>query len=68
MQWFGRAAIQSDHFKSENRMAPPFFCDRFAIREFHFVDCVRQRDSSRKLLTAASFRQSGLAISIQVDC
>src|ERR1043165_8404377 len=68
MQWFGRSAIQSDHFKSENRMAPPFFCDRCAIREFHFVDCVGQRDSSRKLLAAASLRQSGLAISMKLVC
>jgi hypothetical protein len=68
MQWFGRCAIQPDHFKSQDRMAPPLFHDRFVVRRFHFVDFVRQHDSSRKALPIANSPQSGLAISVQVDC
>ena len=64
MQWFGRSAIQTNHFKSEDRMAAPP-SDKFLVdRRFHLVDCMRQRDSSRKPLLIASSRQSGLAISL----
>src|SRR6266508_4109067 len=64
MQWFGRSAIQTNHFKSEDRMAAPPSDKLLVDRRFHLVDCMRQRDSSRKPLLIASSRQSGLAISL----
>src|SRR5947207_14917842 len=37
MQWFGRCAIQPNHFKSHYRMAAPLFDDALVDDGFHFV-------------------------------
>ena len=68
VQWFGCSAIQPNHFKSQDRMATPFFDDVVLDSRFHFIYGMPQRDASRTLPVIASSRQSGLAISLQVDC
>jgi len=65
MEWFGRCAIQPNHFKSEDRMATPFLGDHlFVDNGLHEWITLGSAFLLTKPLLISSAGQSGLAISI----
>jgi len=71
MQWFGRCAIQPDHFKSEYRMSTALLLKMwrrmFGVRRSAFSSAHQQEHEHEHESEQLSI-ESGLAISVQVDC
>jgi hypothetical protein len=71
MQWFGRSTIQPDHFEGHYRMATPFPVKNwrwmFSVRRLAFSSD-HEQEHEHELEKEQLSIQSGLAISLQVDC